>query len=111
MESSSILCNVQMKQFTRMNIELIILRKKIEEYNPRSVMERRVFISHAVEDRAEATAICRGLEALAVRCWIAPRDIRSGATWARALIDGVNECSDMVLVLSEHANNSPSRCR
>ena len=69
-------------------------------------MERRVFISHAAEDRADAAAICDGLETLGVRCWIAPRDIRPGATWAKALMDGVVGCSDMVLVLSEHANNS-----
>jgi hypothetical protein len=65
-----------------------------------------VFISHAVEDRTAAKAICDGLEKLGVVCWIAPRDIKPGATWAKALMDGVEECSEMVLVLSEHANES-----
>jgi hypothetical protein len=69
-------------------------------------MKQRAFISHAVEDRVEATAICHGLEERGIRCWIAPRDIRSGSTWAKAVIDGVVECSDMVVVLSEHTNVS-----
>lgn len=47
--------------------------------------ERPVFLSYAAEDRATANAIVAALEARGTACWIAPRDIRSGADYAEAI--------------------------
>jgi hypothetical protein len=70
-------------------------------------MAGRVFISHASEDREVAQAVCAAIEARAIPCWIAPRDITPGKDYAQALYDAIGECTSLVLVFSEHSNRSP----
>jgi TIR domain len=65
-----------------------------------------VFISHSTEDRLIAEAVCNRLEREGVRCWIAPRDISPGEGWTAAILRGIEACRIMVLIFSEHANNS-----
>src|SRR5262245_15926554 len=66
-----------------------------------------VFISHSKEDRLAALAICARFEAEKLRCWIAPRDIPSGADWAESIINALNASRVMVLVFSARSNDSP----
>jgi hypothetical protein len=66
-----------------------------------------VFISHSSEDKLIAEAVCNRLESAGVRCWIAPRDIRPGEGWSTAILRGIEVCRVMVLVFSDHANESP----
>lgn len=66
-----------------------------------------VFISHARADRAPAEAILAACEARGLSCWIAPRDIVPGTTWADAIVHGIAEASVVVLVHSEATNASP----
>ena len=66
-----------------------------------------VFISHSSEDKLIAEAVCNRLESAGVRCWIAPRDIRPGEAWSAAILRGIEVCRVMVLVFSDHANESP----
>lgn len=63
-------------------------------------MGYQVFVSHASRERHLADAICVGLEATDIRCWIAPRDIPPGAEWANAIIKGLESCEMLLLVLS-----------
>jgi hypothetical protein len=65
-----------------------------------------VFISHASLDKTTADAACAALEAAGIRCWIAPRDIMPGADWSAAIVEGLGLCRLLVLVFSEHANQS-----
>ncbi|HEY4927224.1 MAG TPA: toll/interleukin-1 receptor domain-containing protein [Roseiarcus sp.] len=65
-----------------------------------------VFISHATSDKTIADAACAALEAAGIRCWIAPRDIMPGADWSAAIVEGLGLCRILVLVFSEHANQS-----
>ena len=53
-----------------------------------------------------ADAVCAGLEAGKVRCWIAPRDVAPGAQWAGSIIRGITEAKIMVVIFSGHTNNS-----
>ena len=69
-------------------------------------MAHDVFISHAVEDKEVANAICSTLEARGIRCWIAPRDVQPGRDWGASLISAINKSRAMVLVFSAHANKS-----
>jgi hypothetical protein len=68
---------------------------------------RDVFISYAEEDQAVAALACKRLEDVGVSCWMAPRDILPGKTWAASIIDAIESCRAMVLVLS--ANSAASR--
>jgi hypothetical protein len=75
--------------------------------NSRSkAMPSMVFISHSTKDRPTAEAICAHLESAGIKCWIAPRDIEPGATWTRGIMQGLEACRVLILVFSEHANNS-----
>jgi CHASE2 domain-containing sensor protein len=69
-------------------------------------MAHDVFISYASEDRETADAVCHGLEALGIGCWIAPRDIPPGVEWPAAVVNAITQSSAMVLVFSAHANQS-----
>jgi hypothetical protein len=65
-----------------------------------------VFISYSSKDTPTADAVCNGLEAVGIRCWIAPRDILPGQQWARAIIEAIHSSRLMVIVLSTHSNAS-----
>jgi tetratricopeptide (TPR) repeat protein len=69
-------------------------------------MPSMVFISHSSKDRATADAICAHLESAGINCWIAPRDIEPGATWTKGIMQGLDACRVLILVFSEHANDS-----
>ena len=69
-------------------------------------MPSMVFISHSSKDRETADAICAHLESAGINCWIAPRDIEPGATWTKGIMQGLETCGVLILVFSEHANDS-----
>jgi uncharacterized membrane protein YhaH (DUF805 family) len=65
-----------------------------------------VFISYPHKNKVAADATCAALEADGIRCWIAPRDVAAGAEWAASIVDAISRCRVMVLIFSEHANQS-----
>jgi hypothetical protein len=65
-----------------------------------------VFISYAASDKAVADAVCTALESESIRCWIAPRDVLPGQSFARALVNAIHEARVFVLVFSSATNNS-----
>ena len=69
-------------------------------------MHSKVFISHSNEDKSIADAICQRLESDGIKCWIAPRDIKPGSTWTKGIMQGIDDCRILILVFSEHANDS-----
>ncbi len=69
-------------------------------------MSLHVFISHSSEDREVAEQVCDMIEKRGLKCWIAPRNIVPGREYASEIIDAINGCGALVLVLTENANNS-----
>ena len=69
-------------------------------------MAHEVFISYCSEDKNIADAVCAGLEAEKIACWIAPRDVPPGANYGAAIIDAINETRIMVVIFSSRANQS-----
>lgn len=67
----------------------------------------QIFISHSSENAKEAEAVCGIIEKAGHKCFLAPRDIRSGHEYAEEIIDGIDGSEAMVLLLSEAANSSP----
>jgi hypothetical protein len=65
-----------------------------------------IFISHSSQDRAVARRICRVLEETGVTCWIAPRDIRAGQSWAAAIDEAIRGCRAVLVVVSASSNRS-----
>lgn len=70
-------------------------------------MAHDVFISYSSKDKVYADALCAKLESEGIRCWIAPRDILPGVTWAEAIVDAIEAAQLMVLLFSSNANTSP----
>jgi len=70
-------------------------------------LAHEVFISYSNEDESVATAICSALESQNISCWMAPRDIPPGVTWAVAIINAIKQSRLFILVLSETSNVSP----
>jgi TolB-like protein/Tfp pilus assembly protein PilF len=66
-----------------------------------------VFISYASHDEAIARRICAALEAAEFPCWIAPRDVLAGEPYAAAIVEAINACRMVVLVLTQSAIQSP----
>ena len=67
---------------------------------------KRVFISHAKEDRAAARSVCLALEEQGIPCWMAPRDILPGRHYGRAVIEGLAACRILLLLYSSRSNVS-----
>jgi WD40 repeat protein len=70
-------------------------------------MPHKVFICHSSKDKLVADAACAALEAHRIPCWIAPRDIAPGVEWGGAIVDAITDCQIVLLIFSQHANDSP----
>jgi TolB-like protein len=66
----------------------------------------KLFISYASPDAAVADKLCNLLEAAGQPCWVAPRDVRAGESYASAIVHAINACRMLVLVLSKNAIQS-----
>jgi hypothetical protein len=66
-----------------------------------------VFISYASQDVAIADKIRAALEAAGILCCIVPRDVHAGQCYAAAIVEAINSCRMLLLVLSHSAIDSP----
>jgi hypothetical protein len=74
----------------------------------RNTEKRDVFISYSSKEQFIADAICGALEREKIKCWIAWRDNQHGRTsYGESIIDAINECHVMVVILSSASNVSP----
>src|SRR5436190_17781157 len=69
-------------------------------------MAHDVFISHSAQDKAVADAVCAALERTTVRCWLAPRDVQPGRSFAGEITRAIQQSKVMVLIFSADSNNS-----
>lgn len=66
----------------------------------------KVFISYASQDAAVANNLCEALERAGLPCWLAPRNVRPGDFYADAIVQAINACPALVLVLSQSSVGS-----
>ena len=69
-------------------------------------MTHDVFISHSSLDKPAADAVCHGLEAKGIRCWIAPRDQGGRTPYGQQITSAIESAQVMVLIFSNAVNNS-----
>jgi TIR domain len=69
-------------------------------------MAHDVFLSHSAQNREVADAICAALEKAAIRCWVAPRDVRPGRSFPGEITRAIQQSKVFLLVFSGHSNNS-----
>jgi hypothetical protein len=65
-----------------------------------------IFVSYATADREVAFRIVSFLEAEGIECWVAPRDVAPGVEYGQAIINAIEQCKALVLVLSDQSNDS-----
>jgi hypothetical protein len=69
---------------------------------------KQVFISYATEEDGEfAQRLAKDLRGLGAQVWIAPESILPGEEWVDAIERGLEESSQMVVVLTPAALESP----
>jgi hypothetical protein len=66
-----------------------------------------LFVSHHSSELEIAQHVERALNAKGVKCWIAPRDVEPGASFARAIPDAIGESSAVLLLFSAASVKSP----
>jgi hypothetical protein len=69
-------------------------------------MEKQIFISHSSKDHEAAQQICNVIESNGLKCWIAPRDVRSGEQWDVEILNGIEDTPVFILLLSKNSNIS-----
>lgn len=74
-------------------------------------MTHRVFISYSGRDSEKAEKIRAALEDADIRCWIAPRDIAPGQQWGGSIVAAIESSKAVLVVFSQHANDSPQIAR
>ncbi len=69
-------------------------------------MSNHVFVSHSHDDSPAADLIVKALEERGVVCWIAPRDVDAGGSYAESIINAIESASCFVLIYSQSSNVS-----
>src|SRR6266403_1465735 len=69
-------------------------------------MSNHGFVSHSHQDAPTAGLIVQALEKQGVTCWMAPRDVPPGGSYAEAILNAIETASCFVLIYSEHSNVS-----
>ena len=69
-------------------------------------MKRVAFISHSSKDKIIGESVCNFIERHGISCWIAPRDVQPGRTFAGEINRAIQRSKVMVLIFSAHSNKS-----
>jgi uncharacterized protein len=69
-------------------------------------LQHAVFVSYSSDDKEIAAAVCSALEARAIHCWMASRDVRVGQPYSGQITQAIREARVLLLVLSKASNRS-----
>src|SRR5260370_35244334 len=69
-------------------------------------MSNHVFVSHSHDDAPAADLIVKALEERGVVCWVAPRDVPAGGSYAESILNAIESASCFVLIYSQSSNVS-----
>ena len=88
------------------------VKRQRDKTDPLRIPWRTTFLSPiSTKNKSVADAVCATLEKAAIRCWIAPRDVRPGRPFAGEITRAINRSKAMVLIFSADSNNSPQILR
>ena len=69
-------------------------------------LDHAVFVSYSSDDEGVAGAVCSALEAEAIHCWMAARDVQGGRPYSGQITQAIREARVLLLVLSKASNRS-----
>jgi hypothetical protein len=84
----------------------VFVERRVEKAGPPAGMAHDVFISHSTRDKPVSDAVCAALENAGIRCWVAPRDVQPGRSFAGEITRAIQQSKAMVLIFSANSNNS-----
>lgn len=61
------------------------------------------FISYSTKDTDLANEVLNTIESTGYTCWMAPRDIPYGTPYARAIMNGIDECETFIVLITENS--------
>lgn len=64
------------------------------------------FISYSSKDKDIAFRIVNAIESAGYTCWIAPRNIPYGTPYARAIMEGIDECDKFIVLITKSSVQS-----
>lgn len=64
------------------------------------------FISYSSKDKDIAFRIVNAIESAGYTCWIAPRNIPYGTPYARAIMEGIDECDKFIVLITKSSIQS-----
>lgn len=64
------------------------------------------FISYSSKDKDIAFRIVDAIESTGHTCWIAPRNIPYGTPYARAIMEGIDECNSFIVLITDNSIKS-----
>jgi len=67
---------------------------------------KQVFVSYSSHNDSIANKLIKDIEGQGISCWIAPRDIAPGETWAASIMNAISKSCVMILLLSEASDDS-----
>lgn len=70
-------------------------------------MSRHIFLSHSHLDKPVADLVLNGLEERGIRCWVAPRDVLAGGSYAASIVDAIESADGLILIYTHNCNTSP----
>jgi TolB-like protein/Flp pilus assembly protein TadD len=65
-----------------------------------------IFISYSSHDRTQALALCELLRSSGVDVWIDTNSIEGATRWSKEIVEAINRCSTIAILLSEHSLQS-----
>jgi len=69
-------------------------------------VKHQIFVSHSHSDAPLAEQLVTALEKRDLLCWIAPRDVPAGGSYAAAILTALEESSCLVLIYTDRCNTS-----
>jgi len=69
-------------------------------------MAKKIFISYASADQETANKLVAEIERRGIECWISSRNIRPGQDYQREIVSALENCGVVLLLFSQHANES-----
>ena len=69
-------------------------------------MPHQIYICYTSKDKPIADEIVSELELRGIKCWLATRDLKPGASWGRAISDAIESSQMVSFIFSNHANDS-----
>lgn len=69
-------------------------------------MSHDVFVSYSSKDKVIADSVIAALEQNGIRCWYAPRDIKPGEDWGRAISRAIEKSRVFLIIFSNYSNRS-----